>query len=70
MVSIHSPKEDQRVQQVALSVLGSKPFYIGFKKNDAGFEWSDGSTANYQNWLGGWPSVGAESESGTNIFAF
>jgi len=70
LVSIHSPKEDQRVQQVARSVLGSKPFYIGFKKNDAEFEWSDGSTANYQNWLGSSPSADAEIESGTKIFAF
>ena len=70
LVSIHSPKEDQRVQQVALSVLGSKPFYIGYGKIDADFEWTDGSAANYQNWLDGSPSADAESESGNKIFAF
>ena len=70
LVSIHSQKEDQRVRKVARSVLGSKPFFIGYEKIGTEFEWSDGSTANYQNWLGGSPSPDAESESGTKIFAF
>ena len=70
LVSIHSSKKDQRVQQVARSDIGSKPFYIGYGKIDAGFEWSDGSAANYQNWLGGSPSADAESESENEIFAF
>ena len=55
---------------MARSDLGSKPFYIGYGKIDAGFEWSDGSAANYQNWLGGSPSADAESESENEIFTF
>ena len=69
-MSIHSPKEDQRVRKVARSVLGSKAFFIGYEKIGAEFEWRDGSTADYENWHGGSPSPDAESESGTKIFAF
>ena len=32
LVSIHSPKEDQRVRKVARSVLGSKAFLLDMKK--------------------------------------
>ena len=70
LVSIHSSKKDQRVQQVARTDLGSKSFYIGYGKIDAGFEWSDGSAANYQNWLGGSPSADAQSKNENCIFAF
>ena len=69
-MSIHSAQKDQRVHQVARYDIGPKPFYIGYGKNDEGFEWSDGSAANYENWLAGFPSADAQSESENSFFTF
>ena len=63
LVSIHSAQKDQRVKQVARCEIGPKPFHIGYGKIDAGYEWSDGSAPNYENWLAGFPSADAKSES-------
>ncbi|CAJ0923524.1 unnamed protein product, partial [Mesorhabditis belari] len=53
LVSIHSPAENDFVQELAETVHLNCGFWIGLKRNpnkENAFEWTDGSAVDFTNW--------------------
>ncbi|CAJ0952902.1 unnamed protein product, partial [Mesorhabditis belari] len=68
LVSIHSQEENDFVWKLAKNVHSNWEFWIGLKRNPNkgnAFEWTDGSSVDFTNWMVGEPDSNTHAELGS-----